>query len=449
MSGRVNKSRGATANLEAATTTLNERILKECHNLYTDVEHGLVDIADSLGLSLLPPRKKITIMLIGNHSAGKSSFINWYIEEHVQRTGVAIETQGFSFVTSGRRRESLTGNATLHLYPHFKPLQAMPGVVDYLSTEISTSKQKKFPLVTFVDSPGLVDGDMCYPFDVNESILWLAELCDMVFVFFDPIGQALCKRTLNIVESISSKHPERMRFYLSKADEAGHESDRQRVMMQIVQELCKRPGLNKTGFDMPTIYVPNPNKQVRCVNQIEEVCKDIEKTITQTIQNTLNSLEKDCDTIGDMVDQAIAKDNQSRAANIKAYLKGGFLYMLTLTLPMALVLSLVLAMLQENLLVDKLGKEGMEMLKFYISPVKSFWAGIPAEYQLWAGVVLAVITLGLMLLARWTSKTSSTLSRRQKRQLLDKQEYVRNVVKNKKKSLYNEYLQQTVSDQDM
>ena len=31
-----------------------------------------------------------------------------YIEEHVQRTGVAIETQGFTFVTSGRKRESLT-----------------------------------------------------------------------------------------------------------------------------------------------------------------------------------------------------------------------------------------------------------------------------------------------------------------------------------------------------
>jgi len=417
--------------------------------LYTDTEHGLVDIASSLGLSLLPPRKKITIMLMGNHSAGKSSFINWYIEEHVQRTGVAIETQGFSFITSGRRRESLTGNATLHLYPHFKPLQAMPGVVDYLSTEISTSKQKKFPLVTFVDSPGLVDGDMCYPFDVNESMLWLAELCDMVFVFFDPIGQALCKRTLNIVESISSKHPERMRFYLSKADEAGHESDRQRVMMQIVQELCKRPGLNKTGFDMPTIYVPNPNKQVRCVNQIEEVCKDIEKTITQTIQNTLNSLEKDCDTIGDMVDQAIARDNQARADNMKAYLKGGFLYLLTLTLPLAMFLSLVLAMLQESLLVDLLGKEGMELLKFYISPVKTFWAGIPPDYQVWAGVGLVVITMGLVLLARWTSRTTTTLSRRQKRQLLDKQEYVRSVVKTKKAALYNEYLQQTVSDQDM
>ena len=31
-----------------------------------------------------------------------------YIEEHVQKTAVAIETQGFTLVTSGKRRESLT-----------------------------------------------------------------------------------------------------------------------------------------------------------------------------------------------------------------------------------------------------------------------------------------------------------------------------------------------------
>lgn len=49
------------------------------------------------------------------------------------------------------------------------------GVVDYLNTEISTSKQKKFSLVTFIDTPGLVDGDMKYPFDVNQAMLWLGE----------------------------------------------------------------------------------------------------------------------------------------------------------------------------------------------------------------------------------------------------------------------------------
>ena len=35
-------------------------------------------------------------------------FLFRYVEEHVQRTGVAIETQGFAFITSGKKRESLT-----------------------------------------------------------------------------------------------------------------------------------------------------------------------------------------------------------------------------------------------------------------------------------------------------------------------------------------------------
>ncbi len=46
-------------------------------------------------------------MLLGNHSAGKSSFINWYVNEPIQKTSVAIETQGFIFVTSGKSRKTL------------------------------------------------------------------------------------------------------------------------------------------------------------------------------------------------------------------------------------------------------------------------------------------------------------------------------------------------------
>lgn len=47
------------------------------------------------------------------------------------------------------------------------------GVSEYVGTEICTSRQKRFSLVTFVDTPGLVDGDMKYPFDVDKAILWL------------------------------------------------------------------------------------------------------------------------------------------------------------------------------------------------------------------------------------------------------------------------------------
>ncbi len=62
----------------SSSSEVNERILKSCHALYTaNGDQGLVSAASDLGLKLLAPRKKITIMLIGNHSAGKSSFINW------------------------------------------------------------------------------------------------------------------------------------------------------------------------------------------------------------------------------------------------------------------------------------------------------------------------------------------------------------------------------------
>jgi len=250
-------------------------------------------------------------------------------------------------------------------------------------------------------------------------------------------------------EAMSQKHCERMRFYLSKADEAGHESDRQRVMMQIVQELCKRPGLNRTGFDMPTIYIPNPNKPSRCVNQIEEVCKDIEKTINQTIQNTLNSLEKDCDRIGELVDEAIARDNRARSANLTAYLRGGILYLVTFSIPVLLAIHLAAGFVTNRFLEDTLGKDGTEALKLYLSPIRSIAEKVPEEYESYSVVFLAGLFLLLLMLSKLTSRTTPTLTRKQKRQLLDKQEYVTNVVKTKKKSLYSEYLQQTVSDHDL
>lgn len=44
------------------------------------------------------------------------------------------------------------------------------------------------------------------------------------------------------------------------------------------------------------------------MNQIEDVCKDVEKTINQTVQNTLNSLEKDCENIATLVEQKLQLD---------------------------------------------------------------------------------------------------------------------------------------------
>uniref|UniRef100_A0A8C4WUS2 Si:ch211-11k18.4 n=1 Tax=Eptatretus burgeri TaxID=7764 RepID=A0A8C4WUS2_EPTBU len=352
------KHRGSANAVETAAVPFNERVLKEVYRLYTDKSDGLIPLAQGLGAHLLPSRKKITVMILGNHSAGKSSFINWYIEEHVQRTGVAIETRGFTFVTSGKHRESLTGHATLHLYPHFKSLQDFRGVSEYLSTEVSTSKQKGFNLVTFIDTPGLVDGDMKYPFDVDSVLHWLGEMVELIFVFFDPMGQALCKRTLNIVERLNESHGDKIHFYLSKADEAGHETDRQVRCADIVLNLTTCNLLCQNTNPYHTLQTS------RCLNRIEEVCLTIDKTIKQTVQTTLNQLERDCEVIVNAANQRLMEDCVAGMNNRRAICLGVFLGLLGFFMPATLFLGFVLTSINDETAVAFLGADITGLLHF-------------------------------------------------------------------------------------
>ena len=272
---------------------------------------------------------------------------------------------------------------------------------------------------------------------------------DLIFVFFDPIGQALCKRTLNLVEKLNEKHADRMRFYLSKADEAGHESDRQRVMMQIVQELCKRPGLNRTGFDMPTIYVPNPNAKSRCVNQIEEVCKDVEKTINGTIQTTLNTLESDCMKIADLINKKIQLDVEARSANLRARCRGCFCTILGVMLPLILFVYFCVMTASKDLLRSALGQQNQELLQLYLAPVRGVFNTVPKDYHLYVLGSVALLSFLLLIFARITMRSRATLTRGQKRVLIAERDYVQNNVRKRKEALYQEYLQQSVAEHDL
>ena len=186
-------------------------------------------------------------------------------------------------------------------------------------------------------------GELHYPYDIEKAILWLGDTADLIFVFFDPIGQALCKRTLNLVERLTHLYSERMRFFLSKADEAGLESDRQKVMMQIVQELCKRPGLNQCGFEMSTIYIPNHGdlklRDQMCVNQIEDTCAEIEKTIALTIQNTFNAMEKDIDQLEELARTKLEANQFSLQYNLKNGFKLLLVLLFCLQFPVSMYLN--------------------------------------------------------------------------------------------------------------
>ncbi|OXA52866.1 uncharacterized protein LOC110850974 [Folsomia candida] len=432
--------------MDQRVLTLNERILNDIFNIYTDKDVGLVKLGKLVGIELPYPRRKVTVMILGNHSAGKSSFINWYIEETILKTGVAIETQGFAFVTSGKKRDTLKGPATLQLYPHLKQLQEMQGVLDYLTTEVSTSRSRKFNLVAFVDTPGLVDGDMNYPFDVNETLLWLGNMADLVFVFFDPMGQALCKRTLNILESLWSPYSEKIRLYLAKADEAGSETDRQKVLMQIVQELCKRPGLNRTGFDMPTIYLPDASgKPSRCANQITDVCDEIEKVIEQTVQNSLNNLERDANLVKERVSVSLALDAEARKRNFRRNIRRLVFNVLGFILPFLLFTVLVIAETSAEGMRKHIGPGG-DLVYHFCKPLAILWSAVPKSYHLHIVIGIVCLSAACLMIPR-CFPTEKVVANRE----LTNLKLAMNVLEdnlNRKKTMYSEYLRQSVAESD-
>jgi hypothetical protein len=145
-----------------------EGIIEQVQKAYRDPEHGLLAMASLLGRKLVPPHERAMVLIIGNHSAGKSSFINWYIGETIQKESVAMETSGFTFVTHGRRRDTFRGAATLKHFPYLQGIEVHDGLLSNLSTEVCTSRKRQFPLVDFVDTPGLTDGNLKYPFKIND-----------------------------------------------------------------------------------------------------------------------------------------------------------------------------------------------------------------------------------------------------------------------------------------
>ena len=216
-------------------------------------ELGLRRLCAQFGVPCDPPRRKVSVLLLGTHSSGKSSFVNWYVGEQVQTTGVAVETQGISLVTSGRRRESLGGQATLQLYEALAPLGRL-GAAHALSTEVCASRARLFPLLTFIDTPGLVDGGFEYAFAVEDCLDALARHADLVLLFFDPHSQALCDRMLRVVRRLCEHSRAKLRPFLSKADAIPTDAERSKVLVQLTQTLTSRTPIALR--ELPCIYLP-------------------------------------------------------------------------------------------------------------------------------------------------------------------------------------------------
>ena len=149
---------------------------------------------------------------------------------------------------------------------------------------------------------------------------------------------------MNVIKRLNQEHAGKLRYFLSKADTVPNERDRQKVVVQITQNLASHIS-NAHAFELPSLYIPSfaaeGSKAGKIDNIIETTSQHMEQTISQNVQNNLNKLEHDCRRVGQKIEELMATNAISRAANRQAWLYGHALGLLSLSLLAgALALSL-------------------------------------------------------------------------------------------------------------
>lgn len=405
-------SAAGKAKAQQPADELPERILRELYALYNDPSvlnaalgrKGLEELSRQLAAIeagappskpsskaakevLLTPRRRVTVMLVGNHSSGKSSFINAYTGTKSLKSSVAVESTGCTLVRTGNKLANFTGDAALEDNAHLQAVVSRLGAdrkvfLEQLTLLTVPSRARDFASVDLLDTPGLADGNLEYGYRVNDAILELSgktlegpplsasvcaqtrvccppphshpptdtppplpsDICDLVLVFMDPIGQALVSRTMACVEALNARCPEKVKYFLTKIDTVSSTQDRMKVMAQISSQLSGRLRITH-GLEIPCIAVPVDGKEapVDEANALPALYELISTTVAVRVQRNLDTTCKHCEALLSRIEDVLGEQEaRGRVRN------GLFWYRLALAplyplIAVASLLDLVLA----------------------------------------------------------------------------------------------------------
>lgn len=198
-------------------------------------------------------RRPPQVLLLGNHSSGKSTFLNHLLGEDVQRTGVAPTDDGFTIITHGVTATERDGAAVVS-----NPDLPYEGLRHFGSQLVSHVRLKLHPAellrtVTLIDSPGMIDEAKAEDgrgFDFPGVVRWFAERADLVMVFFDPDKPGTTGETLQVFRESLAGIDHKMLIVLNKVDQFQSLHDFARAY----GALCWNLGKVIPRKDLPMIY---------------------------------------------------------------------------------------------------------------------------------------------------------------------------------------------------
>ncbi len=176
------------------------------------------------------------VFLVGNHSSGKSSFINYVLGRKVQTAGVAPTDDCFTIISPGpsdidQDGPSLIGDPDMGFsnLRHFGP-----ALIHHTRLKVRSGTQA--PSFMMIDSPGMIDspvtvsdtGDrtaayrnnaMDRGYDFEGVVRWFGERADVILLFFDPDKPGTTGETLSILVNSLGGMDHKLYIILNKADQ--------------------------------------------------------------------------------------------------------------------------------------------------------------------------------------------------------------------------------------
>jgi GTPase SAR1 family protein len=162
-----------------------------------------------------------TVLLLGNHSSGKSSLINYLFGKDIQKTGVAPVDDGFTLIMHGDEQTDLDGKAVVtHPKLPYRALEQFgPVFVSRLKLKQRFSDILKS--IVLIDSPGMIDTAnpaSTRGYDFTAVVRHFAENADLVVFFFDPDKPGTTRESLSVFTQALSGVAHKLLIVMNKVD---------------------------------------------------------------------------------------------------------------------------------------------------------------------------------------------------------------------------------------
>lgn len=205
------------------------------------------------------------VMLLGNHSCGKSSFINYLTGRSIQETGIAPTDDGFTIIRRGDCDLNDDGpTAVSNPQFQFENLQQFGSAFVHrfrVKTRRLPASSPVSPNMVLVDTPGMIDTPVHVAnrtsfegqlrgYDFLAVTRWFAQRSDVILLIFDPANPGTTGETLDVLTKSLAGFEHKLLLVLNKVDVFEKSVDFARAYGTLCWNLSKIISMK----DIPRIY---------------------------------------------------------------------------------------------------------------------------------------------------------------------------------------------------